>query len=344
MRTLIPLSGLLLLSLAHSLQAAPATPPVALPPGVGPSAASGTVAKPAPTPAAKSPASKPAATPNSKTAATPAPKAAAPVPSPAPVAASPVTAQPVAAQPPAPPPDAVAQTAHSVNPFTGKALSLDELTAAAQAERLRSQVIDEKVKQAEQLAKIECYKDPRSRYCAGNAGAAAFLDAPMPPLKTAASKPLEPVASPADTRKKTASRKKTATPVAMMPAAMPAAPIGPRVLGIAQQNGHPAALVDLGGQVHTVPSGGSIGGRQIGRIQGCRVELGGQSIEVCGRIGETAVTDAPRASAKSPLLPASRQGGGDGFLAPPAMPQPASSQPLVPQELGAPPLVINRQS
>ena len=248
-------------------------------------------------------------------------------------------------------PDPVAESAKSVNPFTGKDLSLDVLSAAAQAERLRSQVIDEKVKQAEQLAKIECFKDPASRHCGGHSAknTGLNLDGPIPPLRSKSLAHLDnrdgPVtAKPASKRNKAVKNVQPTIMTSLPLLVPPSVTLGPRVLGIVHKNGSPAVLVEQGGEVITVASGERIAGRTVGRIHGCSVELSGQVIEVCGRVGNTPLTDSAPSlnpmARNNELLQTIPSASGDSFLTPPPMPQQSgNSSPIIPKAMNTPPLV-----
>lgn len=279
----------------------------------------------------------------------------------APTAAAPVAPQPV---------DQVASSAASVNPFTGKELSLDALNTAAQAEKLRSAVIDEKLKQTEQLAKIECLKNPHSRYCGGQGGAGVggstgnadvfAMDPSAPPLKSSSgtryaySAPAAAAKSSKKAKKLAKSKRVSTDQAVAVPASFTApASFGPRVVGVVQQNGAAAVMVEQNGQVVTAKTGESVGGRLVGAITRCSVELGGASISVCNDAGQTPLTNplqtAASGKANSPLLQGGTQGsqvpaGSDPFMSAPRVPQANGIDPVIPAPLGSTPLTAAAQA
>lgn len=274
-------------------------------------------------------------------------------PTAAPSAAAPVSSKPV---------DQVASSAASVNPFTGKDLGLDMLNTAAQAEKLRSAVIDEKLKQTEQLAKIECLKNPQSRYCTGHGGSGMAsrggsgdtfaYPPPAPPQKSNTSSrhtSNTPSAGPRMQKKPKSMAKGKLTntaPVIAMPApyVVPTS-FGPRVVGVVQQNGSAAVMFEQNGQVVTAKAGEMVGGRQVGAITRCSVELGGVPVSVCNEVGQTPITSTMQASsgskANSPLLQGPQASltatGNDPFIAAPPPPPSNGVQPVIPAPLGSTP-------
>ncbi|NHR04551.1 hypothetical protein HA052_05010 [Chromobacterium haemolyticum] len=269
----------------------------------------------------------------------------------APSVAAPVVSKPV---------DQVASSAASVNPFTGKELSLDLLNTAAQAEKLRSAVIDEKLKQTEQLAKIECLKNPHSRYCGGQGGsgmgggsgqADAFAYPPSAPPMRSNSSSRHATNAPSTGSKmskkpKTVANGKppiTAPKIATLAPSVTPATFGPRVVGVVQQNGSAAVMFEQNGQVMTAKAGEMVGGRQVGAITRCSVELGGVPVSVCNEVGQTPITSTLQAAsgskANSPLLQGPQTSlaatGNDTFLAAPPPPPPNGVQPVIPAPLGS---------
>lgn len=242
---------------------------------------------------------------------------------------------------------------------------MDALNKAAVAEKSRSSIIEEKLKQTELLAKIECLKNPQSRYCPNASGGSATggkaragtdpfaMDPSAPPLKSTSGRYTfgAPTAA-GKTAKKSKYQAKSKQPSNPVMAMVPAAPVsfGPRVVGVVQQNGAAAVMVEQNGQILTVKAGEMVGGRQVGTITRCSVELGGMPVSVCNEVGQTPLTSttqtARTSKTGSPFLQEAVQGGqppnppanGDPFMAAPLAPQPNGATPIIPAPIGSTPM------
>ena len=188
----------------------------------------------------------------------------------------------------------------------------------------------------------------------------ASLLSSAPPLKTSAGPRYAYSAPAAATKgakkaKKLAKSKHASTDLALAAPTSFTAPasFGPRVVGVVQQNGAAAVMVEQNGQVVTAKTGESVGGRQVGAITRCSVELGGASISVCNDAGQTPLTNplqtAASGKANSPLLQGSTQGsqvptGNDPFMSAPRVPQTNGIDPVIPAPLGSTPLTPAAQA